>query len=338
MIAATLLIAVALASFLLAGLVRRYALARGALDRPNERSSHAIPTPRGGGLAFVTTFLVGLGVAAVLFPLERSLVLALCVSGLLVGFTGMRDDFHGLGVGARLLAQFTAAVAAFWVLSGGEPASLFGTSAGAAWLFVAAGVFLLVWLVNLYNFMDGIDGIAAIEAITVGLGMTLVYLLDPRTGEAWLIPALLAAGVSGFLPWNFPGARLFMGDVGSGFLGMSLGIMALQGWKLDVSLLWAWLILLGVFIVDASLTLFRRLLAGENVFRAHRGHAYQVAARRYGAHAPVSLAVGAINLLWLLPLAIWVARGGLAGPVGLLIAWTPLVALAVCFRADRVQA
>jgi len=337
-IAAGLLIAVALVSFLLAGLVRRYALARGALDHPNERSSHLTPTPRGGGIAFVTAFLVGLAVAAALLPLERGPVYAMVIAGLLVGFTGMRDDFHGLGVGARLLVQFTAAVAAFWVLSGGEPASLFGTSAGATWLFAAAGVFLLVWLVNLYNFMDGIDGIAAIEAITVGLGMTLVYLLDPRTGEAWLMPALLAAGVAGFLPWNFPGARLFMGDVGSGFLGMVLGILALQGMMMDLGLLWAWLILLGVFIVDASLTLIRRLLAGENVFRAHRGHAYQVAARRYGSHVPVSLAVGAINLLWLLPLAAWVARGGLAGPVGLLIAWTPLVALAVWFRADRVQA
>ncbi|MNQ74182.1 putative undecaprenyl-phosphate N-acetylglucosaminyl 1-phosphate transferase [compost metagenome] len=202
------------------------------------------------------------------------------------------------------------------------------------WLGYALAAFYLVWLLNLYNFMDGIDGIASVEAICVCLGGALLYLLIGEGGAA-LAPLSLAVAVAGFLFWNFPPARIFMGDAGSGFLGIALGVLSLQAAWVAPQLLWSWLILLGVFIVDATWTLFRRLLRGDKVYEAHRSHAYQYASRKFGKHLPVTLAVAMLNLGWLLPIALWVGVGGVDGVLGLLVAYLPLVWLAVRFKAGE---
>jgi Fuc2NAc and GlcNAc transferase len=180
------------------------------------------------------------------------------------------------------------------------------------WLAGAVAALSMVWLLNLYNFMDGIDGIAGIEAITVCLGGALIF--AESGSELWLAPVLLLGSVAGFLFWNFPSARIFMGDAGSGFLGYVLGLFCLQAASISSESFWAWVILLGVFVVDSTVALFRRLLRGRRIYVAHHSHAYQHAARRYGAHAPVSLSVGAINLLWLLPIS--TLRSGVGGKVG----------------------
>jgi Fuc2NAc and GlcNAc transferase len=147
------------------------------------------------------------------------------------------------------------------------------------------------------------------------------------------LPALLAAATLGFLVWNFPPAKIFMGDAGSGFLGLMLAALSLQAAVLRPVLFWCWVVLLGVFVVDATVTLIRRLLRGERVYEAHRSHAYQHAAIAFGAHRPVTLAVAAINVCWLLPWALAIAAGWVAGVVGLVLAYVPLVALALRFRA-----
>ncbi len=195
---------------------------------------------------------------------------------------------------------------------------------------------MLVWVLNLFNFMDGIDGIASVEAITVCVGGALLYALIGVPALA-ATPLLLAASVAGFLVWNFPPAKIFMGDAGSGFLGIALGGLTLQAAWAAPQLLWAWLILLGVFVLDATFTLLRRLLRGDKVFEAHRSHAYQYASREYGAHLPVTLAVLAINVLWLLPWACLVALGYIDGLLALLIAYLPLAFLAVRFRAGQLE-
>lgn len=126
-----------------------------------------------------------------------------------------------------------------------------------------------------------------------------------------------------------------MGDAGSGFLGITLGTMSLQAGWVSPALFWSWLILLGVFVVDATFTLLHRLLRGDRIYEAHRSHAYQFAARHFGRHLPVALAVGALNLGWLLPLALWVGSGRLDGIVGVVIAYLPLLALAIRFHAGK---
>jgi len=142
----------------------------------------------------------------------------------------------------------------------------------------------------------------------------------------------------GFLIWNFPPARIFMGDAGSGFLGIILALLSLQAAWIESRLLWVWLILLGVFIVDATVTLFRRVLRGEKFYQAHRSHAYQYASRILGTHRPVTLAVCAINIFWLMPVASLVAAGKLDGIIGLVVAYLPLLLLAYRYKAGDPQA
>lgn len=321
------------ASLLLTGLLRRYALARSVLDIPNERSSHTIPTPRGGGVAIVLSFLAALAVLAFSGRLDRAVFLALFGGGGLVALIGFLDDHGHIAARWRLLAHFCAAGwALFWL--GGFPAlSLFGQTFALGWAGHALAAVGLVWLLNLYNFMDGIDGIAGVEAVTVCLGAILLFGVTSSSQEGWSLPLLLLAAVAGFLAWNFPPAKIFMGDAGSGFLGLVLGILALQAATVSAELFFGWIILLGVFIIDATVTLLRRVLRGERFYEAHRSHAYQYASRRHGAHKPVTLAVGLINLLWLLPLAIVVATGRLEGAAGVVIAYAPLWLLAVRYKA-----
>lgn len=320
----------------LTGVLRRYALARSIIDIPNARSSHTVPTPRGGGVAIVASFLLALPLAAVSGLASWSVVVALLGAGAGIALLGFLDDHGHIAARWRLLGHFVGAIWALFWLGGLPPLSLFGMSFDLGWLGHALAALYLVWLLNLYNFMDGIDGIASLEAICVCIGGALLFVLSGHAGEAAL-PLLMAAAVAGFLFWNYPPARIFMGDAGSGFLGVSLGILSLQAAWVAPQLLWSWLILLGVFVVDATFTLLRRLLRGDKVYEAHRSHAYQYASRRFGRHLPVTLAVGAINLLWLLPIALWVSAGGLDGGLGVVLAYTPLLALAVRFRAGELE-
>lgn len=325
----------ALSAFL-TGLVRRYALAHMLIDVPNARSSHSTPTPRGGGMAIIAATLLGLVVLALAGATPWSDLWALAGAGGLVAVVGLLDDRGHVAVRWRLLAHFAAATLALAWLGGAPPLPVFGTMLDTGWIGAALIAIYLIWILNLFNFMDGIDGIAAVEAICVCLGGALVAVLADVPSLS-LAPLVVAAAAAGFLLWNFPPAKIFMGDVGSGFLGIVLGVMSLQaGWKMP-QLFWCWAILLGAFVVDATVTLLRRLGRGDRVYEAHRSHAYQYAARRFGSHRPVTLAVPVIDLLWLLPIASLVATGRLDGAVGLVVAYMPLVVLVLKFRAGEPE-
>lgn len=320
-------------SLVLTGLIRRYALARRIIDMPNERSSHRIPTPRGGGVAIVVVFLCSVALLWRDGLLATGPFLAIAGSGLAIALVGFLDDHGHVAARWRLLVHFAGAAWALAWLGGMPPLPMWGIEADlgkTGWVIAAFG---LVWLLNLYNFMDGIDGIAGIEAVTVCAGGALLWWLLRPDGVEWFLALSLAAAVAGFLFWNFPAARIFMGDAGSGFLGIVLGVLAVQAAWHEPRLLWSWLILLGVFVVDATVTLLRRVKRGEKFYEAHRSHAYQYAARTLGGHVKVSLAVAGINLAWLLPVALLVGLGHLDGWIALVVAYLPLVALAYRFKA-----
>lgn len=323
-------------SLLLTAVLRRYALARSIMDIPNARSSHAVPTPRGGGVAIVLAFLLALALLAADSGTGLHGIVALGGAGALIAIIGFMDDHGHIAARWRLLGHFLAAA---WALAwlGGLPAlDVFGARLDLGWFGAIVAAFYLVWLLNLYNFMDGIDGIASVEAICACLGACLLYWLGGFE-QLLMLPLLLAMAVAGFLYWNFPPARIFMGDAGSGFLGIALGVLSLQAAWVSSQLFWCWLILLGVFIVDATYTLLRRLSRGDKVYEAHRSHAYQFASRLYGKHLPVTVAVGALNLFWLLPIALCVMLLGLDGVLGVIIAYVPLVILAVRYRAGALE-
>ncbi|QRY78720.1 glycosyltransferase family 4 protein [Pseudomonas sp. PDNC002] len=329
-----LLVAVFVASWAMTAGVRRYALARSIMDVPNARSSHQIPTPRGGGVAIVLGFLGCLPLAGVLGAVDGRALLALLPAGAWIAAIGFIDDHRHIPARWRLLGHF---VGAGWLLYwlGGLPA--LPTPLGTFDLgLVGDGLALvfLVWLLNLYNFMDGIDGIASLEAISVCIGGALCCWLAGAGQLMWL-PLSLGMATAGFLVWNFPPARIFMGDAGSGFLGLMLGGLAVQAAMVSPQLIWGWLILMGVFVVDATFTLVHRLLRGERVYEAHRSHAYQRASRRYRSHLRVTLAVVAINLFWLMPLAALASLGKVSGLLALIVAYAPLVLVVAHLGAGR---
>jgi Fuc2NAc and GlcNAc transferase len=336
MTAALLALLVAGLSLLLTGVVRRYAIARSLLDHPTARSSHAAPTPRGGGVAIVVTFCAAIVWLTVAGQLGAQPAIALLGAGSLVALVGFVDDHRHVPAGLRLCAHFVAAVWALAWLGGLPPLIVFGTEWRLGWFGHAAAALLLVWVLNLYNFMDGIDAIAGIEAVTVALGGAALWLITTGS-DAAVVPALLAAASAGFLAWNLPPARIFMGDVGSGFLGLVLAVFAVWAAHEESRLFWSWIILLGVFVVDATMTLIRRVVRGERFYEAHRSHAYQYAARHVGQHRIVALSVGAINVAWLLPIAALVALGKIDGVLGVLIAYVPLVWLALHFKAGTKE-
>lgn len=328
-----LFIVVGLLSYGLTGLMQRSTFSRKLIDIPNERSSHSTPTPRGGGVAIVITFLAALSVLALFDQISSRSFLAMCGAGIWVALIGFLDDRGHIPALWRLLSHFFAAIWALVFLNGLPPLLFFDMSMDLGWLGNMLAVLCLVWLLNLYNFMDGIDGIAGIEAVTVSLAGVILYLISPLDGYEWLTLLLLAITVLGFLIWNFPRAKIFMGDAGSGFIGIVLGIFSIQAAWAAQELLWGWVILLGAFITDATVTLVRRVMRGEKFYEAHRNHAYQYAARKYGSHVSISLAFGVINLFWLLPIAILVVAGWMDGMTGIMIAYFPLIWLAFKYKA-----
>ena len=322
------------ASWALTSSVRRYALHASLLDHPNERSSHTVPTPRGGGIAIVGTFVGSLAILAAAGAIERPLAAALLGAGLLVAVLGFVDDRRHVPASWRFAGHLLAAV---WVLSwlGPLPAvPIFGASIDLGIGATLLSALYFVWSVNLFNFMDGIDGIASLEAIAVSLGGALLWWLAQPHGD-WLVAVAFAACVSGFLVWNFPPARIFMGDAGSGFLGCVVATLALWSSHTAPHLFWGWFILGGCFMVDATLTLVRRVARGERFSEAHRSHAYQYAARKHRSHKCVSVAFVAVTALWLLPLAVAVATRRLDGLTGVLIAYLPLGLLAWRYKAGN---
>ena len=323
-------------SLLLTSALRRYALSKSLIDVPNARSSHTVPTPRGGGVAIVLSFLLLVPLLSIFSLLPWASAWGLIGAGAGVAVLGFLDDHGHIAARWRLLGHFSAAVWALFWLGGIPPLTIIGVVFDMGWIGVVLSLFYLVWMLNLYNFMDGIDGLASVEAIAVCLSVSLIYALMGFSSLAWA-PLLLSFTVAGFLYWNFPPAKIFMGDAGSGFLGVTLGILSLQAAWASPALLWVWVILMGVFVVDATFTLVRRLVRGDKVYEAHRSHAYQYASRQFGRHLPVTLTVGFVNVVWLLPVALCVALLGLDGFVGVIIAYIPLVMLAWKFQAGAVE-
>ncbi|MDX2469594.1 MAG: glycosyltransferase family 4 protein [SAR324 cluster bacterium] len=333
-----------LATFCLTFLLRIYALKRNIMDIPNMRSSHSIPTPRGGGVSIVVVFLLvlaGYFAEGWLPPTKGILILVASFSVALVGWF---DDRNHIPASVRLTIHLFSSALIVYAFSGLPLFTAFGFEVDFSLAGYVIALFALVWILNLFNFMDGIDGIASSETITTTVVAGLILYFVFGFAQAAYLHFLLAASVMGFLVWNFPPAKIFMGDAASGFLGLTHGMLILYTTHLDPTMLWVWLILLAVFISDASVTLFRRVARGEKAHVAHRSHAYQWASRMTGSypkltgsHTKVTLAVIAINLVWLGPLAYLTATTKIDGALATIIAYIPLIILAIKLKAGIAE-
>lgn len=314
---------------------RQWAVKRKVLDVPNVRSSHTTPTPRGGGIAIVLS-----SIAAWVFlerhgMLNSNVMLALCGGGLAVALIGLLDDHYHLPASIRLAVHFCAAAWALWCLHGLPALSLGYSAISLGAVGYVLGTLVIVWTLNLFNFMDGIDGIAGSEAAFVaGCGAWLGLSAASGIGPAAIV---FSAACLGFLVLNWPPARIFMGDVGSGFLGYVIAVLALASERAVPGEALAWLMLSGAFFVDASVTLLRRSLRGDRVFEAHRTHAYQWLARRWGTHRPVTFLFLAVNLFWLLPAVLLAKTYPEYSLLVFVTAFTPLVVAALMAGSGRSE-
>lgn len=273
----------------------------GLVQIPNHRSSHAKPTPSGGGVSIV---MAGTLATVLMGPsLPTALPVTLVIVSVAGGVMGLLDDRLDIPARYRLVVQFLLV----GILLVAARPNTFDLS-GLDWLAIALGLTAVlagVWWVNLFNFMDGIDGIAATEAIFI-LGGAILFLGVDRQGAftQLSIAAVTVASIVGFLIFNWPPARIFMGDAGSNYLAyllLGLAVTTVAAGLLPLSL---WMILPALFVADASVTLFRRALRGERLFSAHKVHAYQKLSRRLNGHLPATLLYAAINVFWLFPAAV----------------------------------
>jgi Fuc2NAc and GlcNAc transferase len=325
------------ASMMITGAVRKLAMAHGVVDVPNARSSHTKVTPRAGGISIVVATTIALLVLRLTGVLASGLFLALLGGGTVVAVVGFIDDRSSIHPGIRLALHFAAALWALFCV-GGLPAVRIGHQAfELGWVGDLLALLAIVWTLNLFNFMDGIDGIAASEAMFVaGCGSWL----SPLNGSSMAVAgvgAVLSAASAGFLIWNWPPATIFMGDVGSGYLGYVIGVLAVAATKNNPVAPWIWLILTGAFFVDATVTLVRRAARGERLHEAHRAHAYQWLARHWGSHRKVTLSVLALNVLWLLPCATLATLRPSWAFALIAAALVPLVGLAVLVGSGRPE-
>jgi UDP-N-acetylmuramyl pentapeptide phosphotransferase/UDP-N-acetylglucosamine-1-phosphate transferase len=263
----------------------------GVLDRPNERSSHHVPTPRGGGIAVVGSVLLAWAILARAGWAAPALAISLGAAGLAV--VSWIDDLRGLPAWLRLLVQGAAVAVGLFALPGAQDlAADWPRAAG----YLAATGLVWLWWINLFNFMDGIDGIAGSEAAAIGIGLLLFATAGTGADPALALLAAAVLGAAlGFLVWNWSPARIFLGDVGSAPLGYLLGFLLL-----DVALRGYWRVALIVplyFFADATITLARRLVRGERIWQPHRQHFYQQAVRRGLGHAAVVKRVIAADLV-----------------------------------------
>jgi len=318
-----LILATGLCSALGCGLYLLLARRLRMLDVPNQRSAHTEATPHGGGVGIYAGLVCGWALAGMLLsPWPGLYTGGLVLAGPLV-LLGVLDDRFGLPVAARLASYaLVCGVAAAFVLD-----------ASPVWL-VALGALYALWLVNLYNFMDGIDGIAAVEALFAAMAAAWLAWLGGADGHYVAFCLLLAAACAGFLPWNWAPARLFMGDAGSIAIGFLLAALSLLGEASGALSLSVWLILLAVFIGDASATLLWRLVRGERVTEAHSQHLYQRLSRHWQSHRRVVVVMVAYNLLWLLPLAAVAQQLPDAAPAALVAAYLPV--LAAVWKAGKL--
>lgn len=322
-------------SAILVGVVRRYALRNNIVDLPNMRSSHVAPTPRAGGIAVVLSFVAALCALCLCRVVDARTAGILIISGCTIAGVGYLDDRRQLTAKARFAVHLAAAVFVIALLGGIPQPELARWGLGGFWIGFAFAVLVLAWGTNLFNFMDGIDGIAASEAIFMSMAGAYLNWLDGGDSGVSAAMLCLSAATAGCLVWNWPPARIFMGDVGSGFLGFMvtvLAILACHRGSLPIEVL---PILGGVFLVDATVTLIRRFVRGDRWLEAHRSHAYQRLARRWQGHKPVTVLVIVINLGWLLPWAYLANRYSMNARIYFGIAMLPLVVVALAAGAGK---
>ncbi|ADG94189.1 Glycosyl transferase, family 4, conserved region [Arcobacter nitrofigilis DSM 7299] len=275
-------------SLFLTYLIKNYAIKKSLVAHVNDRSSHTTPTPHGGGIAIAITWFIGLIYLYFTKQIDQTLFYALLV-GVIISVVSFFDDLFELSAKLRLMVQSLVSLLGLYALGGLDSINL-GLFSIENHIFTNIfAFFMIIWFINLYNFLDGIDGYAGSEALFLSLAGFALF-----GGNHFLI---LAVAVLGFLIWNWHKAKIFMGDVGSTLLGYNIAIFTIYYANEESTNFWIWIILFGVFWFDATLTLYRRKKNGEKLSQAHKKHAYQRLTQSGWSHSKVVIASIFINIL-----------------------------------------
>ncbi len=337
-------------SLSITSLIRKFSKILGLVDVPNSRSSHNIPTATGGGVAIVISFFCAISYLWISHYIPTIYYIAFIGTCFPITIISLIDDYKTVANRWKFLVQLIACTWAVLLLQADKEAlDIFHTRimlgeyeksldqfSSQSIIIHFISIILLAWLLNLYNFMDGIDGLAASEGVFACCGASfIVYSANDMTISIWLL--CLMFSILGFIILNWPPAKIFMGDVGSVFIGSALGIFILVTANANVMTIWSWLILLAVFFTDASFTLARRFLRKDKWYRPHRTHAFQLAAIQYKSHKVVTLAILVINIFWLFPLAYFASKYEVYRIIISVLAYSPILIIVWYFNAGKAE-
>ncbi|MDN5086618.1 MraY family glycosyltransferase [Aliarcobacter butzleri] len=277
-----------LISFLLTYFIKNYMIKKSLVASVNERSSHTVPTPHGGGIAIAITWFIGLFYLYFIGQIENNLFYAL-LFGAVISIVSFFDDIYELSPKLRLIIQAIVAIGGLYFLGGFETLTFWVFDIQNSIFTNIFAFFMIIWFINLYNFLDGINGYAGSEALFLAVAGFILF-----GGNHFLV---LAVAVLGFLYWNWNKAKIFMGDVGSTLLGYNVAIFTIYYANQEPTNFWIWIILFGVYWFDATLTLIRRKLNKERLSQAHKKHAYQRLTQAGWSHYKVTNYSIGLNVL-----------------------------------------
>lgn len=296
MIELLLIALICLVAVVITAWVRKYTLHYQFIDEPNYRSMHNIPTPRGGGIVIVLSYFCVLLSLYFMQEITSHELSLLTIPVFITATIALIDDRYSLPVYLRAVFYFLSAIV-----------FVYQCDHLSSWLSMLAISILIVWSVNLYNFMDGLDGFAAIESISVLLFSMVLFYIDGANDLFWICLALLGS-CFGFLYWNWHPAKIFMGDIGSCSLGLIFPMIALWAYFRYQISFYIWLILLSVFIADASFTLAYRVITGQKWWQAHKQHAYQKLALNGMKPDYIAASLLTFNIIFTWPTAIFALK------------------------------
>ncbi|MCT7563735.1 glycosyltransferase family 4 protein [Aliarcobacter butzleri] len=277
-----------LISFLLTYFIKNFMIKKSFVASVNERSSHTVPTPHGGGIAIAITWFIGLFYLYFIGQIENNLFYAL-LFGAVISIVSFFDDIYELSPKLRLIIQAIVAIGGLYFLGGFETLTFEIFDIQNPIFTNIFAFFMIIWFINLYNFLDGINGYAGSEALFLAVAGFILF-----GGNHFLV---LAVAVLGFLYWNWNKAKIFMGDVGSTLLGYNVAIFTIYYANQEPTNFWIWIILFSVYWFDATLTLIRRKLNKEKLSLAHKKHAYQRLTQAGWSHYKVTNYSIGLNIL-----------------------------------------
>ena len=277
-----------LISFALTYFIKEYAIKKSLIATVNERSSHTVPTPHGGGIAVAITWFGGLIYLYINNQIETTLFFALII-GAVIAIVGLVDDIVELSPKIRMIVFALVGATGLYIIGGLDVLTFGLFDISNTFITSVFAMLLILWYINLTNFIDGIDSYLGVNFIFLSVAGLVIF------GADYFV--VLGVSVLGFLYWNWHKAKIFMGDVGSTLLGYTIAIITLYYANIQSQNLWIWITFYGVFWFDATMTLVRRKLNGEKLSQAHKKHAYQRLTQSGWSHSKVTLYALGLNVV-----------------------------------------